>query len=154
MKKLSIQVAILIFCMAVLMSCKDDIVDPYPPSISSDIFNCHHMETWDEKTTRDALVGEWLWEYQTCASFNSFIEGYVDSLGVVFEFKSDSTLNVYEHGEITQNATWQINGNALQFYINSEPWISQLDGSIYFCDERVMFYAAPVDGCNNYLRKM
>ena len=140
-------VAILILCVG----CNKEKEPLSPPII--DMWNCHHESTWDESSTREALIGEWEWEYIGCYSVPSNAN-YEEFEGLEIEFKDDNTLDVIEDGQIIQTSTWEVvDGDVDLFAVDVEPSVSQLYGRILFCEELVEFETSYIDGCDNYFRR-
>ena len=72
---------------------------------------------------------------------------------MTIEFKSNSTLDVKENGQITQSSNWKVvNSDADLFAIDVDPPVIQLYGRILFCEKRVKFNNSYIDGNDNYFR--
>ena len=74
--------------------------------------------------------------------------------GLHIEFKSDSTLDVIKHGQITQTSNWKVvNGDGGLYAVDVNPRVFLLYGRILFCEGRVEFDDAYRDGCSNFFVK-
>jgi hypothetical protein len=130
-----------------------DQVDACPPKSQSEMWTCHHLSSWDMITTRDALIGEWVWKYEGC--FWVPEDAGCDGLDAfTIEFKNDNTLVAKENGTIIQTATWKvIEGDADLYSIEATPAVTTLYGRILFCDDFVEFNHSYIDGCDNYFKR-
>lgn len=124
-----------------------------PPVSQGDMWECHHETTWDSLKTKNALIGEWEWEYIACF-WNPEDANNNEFKGLTIEFKSNNTLNVKENGQTTQTSTWKVvGGDADLFAIDVDPSVPQLYGRILLCNERVEFNNSYIDGCDNYFKR-
>ena len=79
----------LIFILSIhLLSCNKE---ENPPISEVDMWDCHHEMTRDSLSTKEALIGEWEWEYIGCF-WNPEDANDDDFKGMTIEFKSDNTL--------------------------------------------------------------
>jgi hypothetical protein len=115
------------------------------------IVDCFKEQEWDEVKLRDAMVGNWEWEFVSCFWTPEHDSGKT-YLGLSLEFKGDSTLIVRESGDITQVATWYIEEHGEWFKMDTDPPIYQLYGFIYICGPKLQFIDSGGDGCDNYFR--
>ena len=137
--------------IVVLISCQDKIQEP--PIIQSDMFACHRTLEWDEIKTRDALIGIWDLEFIGCYFYDPYT-AYVIDMGISIEFMPDSTLIVRLKDSITQVSVWQIvDGDGDLFELDEEPFVQQLGGRIWFCDNRVEFNESYRDICDHWFVK-
>lgn len=150
MKTLNYPIALILTISILSIACNKE---ENPPISRGDIWECHHERTWDSLSTKEALIGEWEWEYVRCfwspddANGNEFD-------GLTIEFKQDNTLDVKENGQITQTSNWKVvDGDADLFAIDADPAVAQLYGRILFCEDRVEFNDSYIDGCDNYFKR-
>lgn len=80
-----------------------------------------------------------------------------DLKNLSIEFKSDNTVDVKEDGQITQTSTWRVqsaNSNYFSLFdFETTPKVSQLSGSLVFCNKRRLFHQSQIDGCDNYFKR-
>ena len=133
-----------------LNACQDR--SAFPPIGPVELNNCFHKTTWNEESIRDALLGRWEWNYISC--WTPDIDHYGYYSGLTIEFRSDSTLTVFEKDTIIQNSVWHvIEHDAYDYYLDVEPFHSSLEGILSICDEWVVFNNSATDLCINYFRK-
>lgn len=117
------------------------------------MWDCHRQMIWDSLKTKDALIGEWEWEYIACA-WSPKGPNDDEYKGLTIEFKSDYTLNVKENGQTTQTSKWKVvDGDIGLFVLSVDPGVDQLPGRILLCGERVVFNFSYIDLCDNYFRR-
>lgn len=152
MKK-SVQITGLLLALPFLLftCCKKE--EDVPPVHVEQLWACHHEMTWDSLSTRNALLGEWEWEFISCYWSPENANGD-EFKGLVIHFKSDDTLIVTENGQITQVSSWKVvDGDGDLFELEVNPYVGQLYGRILFCDQKVEFNDSYIDGCDNYFVK-
>lgn len=103
-----------------------------PPISQKEISDCHHRISWDAIRTRDALIGEWKWEYVSCF-WTPDKDNDDDFKGLTVEFRADQTLSVKKNGVLIQTSSWQVvSRDVNHFAIEAEPFVQQLYGRILF----------------------
>jgi len=135
------------------MSCEKEIKIEIPPINQKIMWDCHHEKTWDSLKTQNTLIGIWEWKYIACfwTPENANSE---DFQGLSIEFKSDSTLDVKQDGNIIQTSNWKVvDGDAGLYALEVETHVMQLGGRILFCEDIVEFNDSYIDGCDNYFRR-
>jgi hypothetical protein len=143
----------LIFTISMLLFACDNDENLPPPDPCEAMWDCHHQMVWDSLNTKDALIGEWEWEYISCfwSPENANNEQFD---GLTVEFKADNTLEVKENGQITQTSNWKVvKGRFIPFTLDVDPTVFQLLGIIVLCNGRVEFSDSYRDGCDNCFRR-
>ena len=141
----------LIFAISMLLLSCDK--EEKPPISQGNMWDCHQKITWDSMRTKDALIGEWEWEYIGCF-WNPKDANDYEFDGMTIEFKEDNTLEVKQNGQITQTSSWKfVDIDADLFAIKVDPIVKQLYGRILFCEDRVEFNHSFIDGCDNYFKR-
>ncbi|MBC6993508.1 hypothetical protein QWY85_16225 [Neolewinella lacunae] len=123
------------------------------PISAADMWGCHRAVTWDSLSVKEALTGEWKWEYIGCY-WNYEDANYDEFAGLTIEFNADSTLEVRENGVLTQTSNWEVvirDGDL--FGIDVDPRVHQLYGRILLCNDRVKFDHSYIDGCDNFFKR-
>ena len=134
-----------------LNACQDR--SAFPPVGPVALNDCYHKSVWDEESMRDALVGRWEWKYIS-GVWDSEIDHYGFYDGLVIEFRSDSTLTVFEKDTIIQNSTWHVVGyDSYDYILEVDPYLSSLQGYVTICDDWVVFNNSATDLYINYFRK-
>jgi len=124
-----------------------------PPITVGEISSCHDKTVWDSLTTSNELIGEWDWKYVEYF-WSPSSDGSCEYDGLSINFKTDGTLEVWKNGQISQTAIWNVvNESGNLFMLKFEPWIEQLPGRIYFCDDLLVFYLTYADGSDNYFKR-
>jgi len=148
MKIVNPSIVLILVISIIIFSCNKN-----PPINQREIWDCHQEITWDSLKTKNTLIGKWEWEYISCY-WNPEDANDSRFKGLTIEFKSDSTLDVKESGQIIQTSIWKVvNGGVDLFAIDVEPTVIQLYGRILFCEERVEFNHSYIDGCDNYFKR-
>ena len=133
-------------CILCITACE---VSPKPPYEIGDMVDCHQEQEWDQSKVFDKLIGRWDWHFVSCyASPNLANEDA--SRGLSIEFKLDSTVHIYLDNVFDNFDHWAFEGsrNAI-----SSPILDELYGTIFFCEEWVVFENSYVDVCDNYFRR-
>jgi hypothetical protein len=147
-----LQIAFCTFGFSVFLSCMYNFSDNFPPIVNVNYRECHNQITWDEARIREALTGQWLLEYRACVSPEGTGPLADQQIGV--EFHQDSTLDLFEHGQLIQISTWVVVGDTTNYFsIETSPTVSILYGGMYICDDLMQCYAAGEDICNHYFRR-
>ena len=131
-----------------LFSChKKEIVEPID---QGEIYNCFYSRSWDSTQVKNAILGEWNWEYIWC----ELGENNTQYKGLSIELKSDNSINVKQNGQIIQTSKWKINKlDDTHYGIYPDPAIDQMLGYFLICSDVIGFNLGYVDGCANYFRK-
>jgi len=132
-----------------LTACKKSPETVNPVTFSS-LYECHHQVSWDSTKMNQAILGTWDWQFIGCY-FKTKLESYDAHKGFSVEFKADHTLITRQDGVATDTVSWQLVQNYYHGYtLDLHPFVGQLNGIVYFCDDRVEFANGYVDGCDNY----
>ena len=152
--KISIQsIALLLSVPLILFACNKEENFPEPPISHTALWDCHHQMAWDSLKTKNALIGEWEWEYIACA-WNLKAASYEEFKGLTVEFKPDNTLDVKENGQTIETSNWKVvDGDADLFALSVDTEVAPLFGRILFCENRVVFGGSYIDLCDNYFRR-
>lgn len=142
-----ISIIVLQLCFS---SCKKSPEIVYGCDLSTNLYDCHQKISWDSIKMNQALIGTWDWQLIGCY-FKTKIESCETYKGFSVEFKADHTLITRQDGIATDTVSWQLVQNPYNSYtLELNPFVGQLKGIVYFCDDRVEFSDSYVDGCDNY----
>ena len=133
-----------LFLILLFYACKNEPTVDYLAGFNQ----CHDEQTWDTTAIRNQLVDQWRLEYTRCSAGES-----PATSDFTIEFKADNTLEVTENGVVTQTATWSLKQGGTKFSLVTTPSISEVQGSIHFCSERVEFNYSNFDLCDHYFRR-
>lgn len=138
-----------IICLVLFNACCKE--KPPVPIYLNDIYQCYYSATWDSLKVKNAVIGEWNWEYISCelGGNNSQFKG------LSIEFKPNMDLNIKQNGKIIQSSTWHISKGSddLHYEIYAIPTVDQMYGSFLICNDIIEYNLSYVDGCDNYFRK-
>lgn len=125
-----------------------------PPISLDSMLQCHGQNNWDSARIRNALIGNWQWEYITCYWTPENANGK-DYKNLTLEFMQNDSVAVKVNNQIIQLSSWkitQLNDGYSKLTVN--PIVIQLPGKILFCGGHVLFYDSYTDGCDNYFKKV
>jgi hypothetical protein len=115
-----------------------------------EIQNCYYSGSWDSLQVKNAILGEWNWEYISCETGGNNTQ----YKGLSIELKSDNSINVKQYGQTVQTSKWKINKiDETHYGIFSVPTVDQMYGRFLICSDVIGFDLSFVDGCANYFRK-
>jgi hypothetical protein len=146
---------LLLPCFVLTTSCSDNDEKTPAEYHSQDISNCHHNTTWDAQSVKSRIIGIWEWKYIICCGETSKpYENGFEANGVIIEFKTDGTGELSNKGS-KENFVWDISkiDNDL-FKFETTPVISRLHGQLLFCDNIMLCNGFPVDGADNFFKKI
>ncbi len=145
------QVFAFFIIFSTLTACRKDLADTSAFQLTP-YFNCHNQARWSQSSVFDSLIGTWQWQYVKCdeSGFSSFEKNRT----LTIEFKKDSILTVVKGGNTSKTRFTIVPEDRTDFAIKQDSTIAQLDGRIYFCDNKVVFNASYIDGCDNYFVKI
>lgn len=143
---------IAILLSVLFVACKEVFV-PRAPASLQEMWDCNEDSGLDSLALRNALVGEWEWEYVSCF-WTPNEASKTSSDGVSITFEPDGSLIVYETGKLVEAATWQLGpGDSGTFEMQTNPRVNYLYGRILLCKDRVLFNHSYIDGCDNYFKR-
>ena len=141
----------LFFALAISIFSCDKQTEPKPPSSTQGMYDCHNSMIWDTSKIKTSLTGEWDWVYIGCPFTGGNIDDYE---GLSVEFFQNGTLHVKQDSIVVQAAIWSVTEEEGAYILYSEPYISQIEGTIILCDDIVRFLEERVtDQCVNYFTK-
>lgn len=113
------------------------------------IYSCYVKTQWTASSIESKLVKTWLWkgvryEFSSTPGLNETIWK-----GLTITFKPDHTGSTTgispEH-----TFTWSVVSSGDAFTLVTEPFVPQLSGQVFFCDDIMVCSAVPLDGPDNY----
>lgn len=117
------------------------------------MIECHEEDNWPSFKPKEALLGEWEWNYIYCYGNPDDANGN-DFKGMDIEFKPDNTVDVKISGQVMSTANWEISTrNSSNFSIVTTPPITQLRGRVVFCGKKLLFHHSYIDQCDNYFER-
>lgn len=145
--------ALFLILSLALLACNQEENFPDPPVSHTEMWNCYQKTSWDSLKIKNALVGEWEWEYIACA-WNLKAASYDEFKELTVEFKPDNTVAVKENGQTIETSSWKvIDGDADLFALSVDTKVAPLYGRILICDNRVVFNGSYIDLCDNYYKR-
>ena len=136
-----------------LFSCKEN--DAQPPFDNNTFYKNHQASNWTKELGKEHLQGKWKLIYTYCCGFgesnnwSAIEDGYFELL-----FEGDS-VTVYMENNIETKQLWNFedrSGNL--FYLETEESIPNTFGTMYFSEDFLLFNGSPVDGSDNYFKKV
>lgn len=130
-----------------ISACTYDVAN-LPPLTQTEMFDCHEMMIWNEGKISNALIGVWSLEHVKCELSGAFTQD-----DITIEFKTDSTFIRTENGIVTQNTNWSLLSAHGYYSIIPDPYVPQLYGLVFICDNRMGIFASHYDLCDQYFVK-
>jgi len=150
MKPITRLLTVFIIVLTVGQGCNDDTGSPYDYGT---IWKCNQKNKWDLESTQNAIIGRWEWKYIRCCGESSDpYENNTKFKGLKIEFKNDGTGSLTENN-VVEEFTWEIGTSHLLYGFTTEPFLSQLNGQLLFCDDIMMCNNSVVDGADNFFKK-
>jgi|GEM_PF-5827904 len=147
-------VIIVLLSVFIFIGCDDEDVSKRPVSLEN-MSDCYRQNEWNENIIAKELTGKWQWIYTE--NFWAPDEGQnTENENRVFEFLSDSTLNVFVKDELVESTQWMVapvNSSDL-FKLELDEPVQYLYGQIFLCDKILLFNDSYRDGTDNYFRKI
>ena len=138
---------LLIALLFALISCKKK--EAEKPYSFLPIIDCSLAQYPDSLTILQKLQGSWQWKkYGTLASAIRDADK-----NITLTFDSDSTFSVVENSNTIQQGTFRIINYSTYYGLRSEPYSGYIGGSIYFCDNQLLFINSIVDGSDNLFER-
>ena len=148
----ALNLILIFFLQLSLFSCKKS-PDPTVSAEFSSLLDCHQQMSWDSTKMNQTIIGTWNWQFVRCY-FRDNLESYDVYKGFSVEFKADHTLVTKQNGIETGAANWNlVPNNYNSFILEINPFVEQLNGIVYFCDDRMEFANGYIDGCDNYFTR-
>jgi hypothetical protein len=137
-----------LFVFSCFWACKKEQSIPELTFNTNEMYECHHLMQWDSTKLHSTLLGKWEWAH-VVKSWGAG-ENSDDHIGLLLDFKADGTVDVYQNDVLQSTSTWDIDSSVR---VNTSPIINETDGSILFCDNKVVFSGTPYDGFDNFFVK-
>jgi len=119
------------------------------------MIECHKEDSWHSLKAKDALLGEWKWDYIYCYGRAEDANGD-DFKGMSIEFKPNNIVDVKMSGQVMNTSNWEISANNTNpsfFSIGTTPPITQLQGRVVLCGKKLLFHFSYIDQCDNYFKR-
>lgn len=138
-----------IICLLLFNACCKE--KPHVPIYLNDIYQCYNSATWDSLKVKNAVIGEWNWEYISCENGGNNSQ----FKGLSIEFKPNMDLNIKQNGKIIQTSKWLLTKGNDDFHygINAFPLVDPMYGTFLICNDIIEYNLSYVDGCDNYFRR-
>ncbi|MFK7924041.1 MAG: hypothetical protein AB8H47_18930 [Bacteroidia bacterium] len=144
--------ATILIVSSLVLACRE-MNPPEPPVSMQAIWDCYQSSNLDSLALRNALLGEWEWEYVECYWAPEEASN-ISSHGVSIYFDANGRLAVKLDNTFLESATWELKkGDSGLFELISEPRITYLYGRVLLCEDRVLFNDSYVDDCDNYFKR-
>jgi hypothetical protein len=137
-----------LFVIVYFSACKREQTQPELTFNTNEMYQCHHLTQWYSTQLHNTLLGRWEWAH--VISGWGLGESSDINKGLLLDFKNDGNVDVYKNDVLQSTSTWEI---AFSARVNTNPIISEIDGSILFCDNKVVFSGTPYDGSDNFFVK-
>lgn len=147
-------VIVLTFFSLILSSCEE-------PN-SEDIYRL--PEFWgnlltadmDSTATANNLIGTWKLTHVYCCP-ESTTGGQLNNVeDQNYQLQiSSQKISIFVNGQLTQESTWELlTQNQPAFKIETEPFVPNTWGQIFFAENMLLFYGSPSDGSDNYFERI
>jgi len=115
------------------------------------IIACH--SSVDSSALKEKMIGTWDWQYIQCFWY-PFMANTCDYEDHTLVFETDNMASVWNRRLKVETGSWQLNRISDKLYsIDSDLREIPVDGFIFLCDDQLLFYNSPVDGCDVLFRK-
>lgn len=158
MKKLTYALFIVVALLAIARcSPEHDLSNEYDTQA---LYTCHEQQDWTLGTVQQALAGQWEWKFaRTWSSGDRPAKTSMLYIGAKIRFVIDGTGVYTKPNASPLNFTWRIsdtNGlNGEHVYgVRTEPDVLLVSGFVFLCDNRMVCSAIPVDGADNYFKRV
>ena len=139
--------SIVLLILSAIQSCKKD-GESSARIDMKELWDCNAAQNFDSAKLASKLIGAWKWTAQSC-----YGSGYKTNLAdknVKVTFTSTGTFTVMENSIIVTQGNWKLKIQDVTIYgLDLDHTSEYLHGRILLCDNRVLFNASYIDGCDN-----
>lgn len=127
---------------------------PAPRVNVDSLFSCAGPQRLDSSLLHDSLIGTWQWQYIRCF-WRPEDPNNQEFKTLSVEFHKNDSLDVRMNGQVSTRSSWRLQFSSFGIpSLHTDPNVWQLLGDIVTCEKGIKFFASPVDGCDNYFKKI